>query len=511
MNLIQAFKMAWKSICGKKGRSALTILGIFIGIAAVMTIVSVLEGMKEFTRQQYAAMGSNRITVSIWSNSYDEEGNSLAPDYFPDLYDYCNGLREYVDGVTPNGRANATVVYGTKSSANMQYDWDEEGNIIGDMPPDLFYVSDQYSACSNLTVAKGRDLAYLDMKNYNQVCVMGAQAVKTFFGSANPVGKELQINGNPFLVVGVYGSRLDMKNYNQVCVMGAQAVKTFFGSANPVGKELQINGNPFLVVGVYGSRLSEESAASSNIDNFIAFPYTTRRVLGGEAPSQFTVKAKEGVELNAIIPQIGGFLRGLLGQSGSYDVSSENQWQDYQNDQFTVKAKEGVELNAIIPQIGGFLRGLLGQSGSYDVSSENQWQDYQNESLTQLSIILGGIAAISLLVGGIGIMNIMLVTVTERTREIGIRRAIGAQRANIVAQFLIEAAMLCGMGGLVGIAVGTLGSVILSTALVQITVFPPLWVTAAALALSLALGVLFGSYPAMKASRLQPVEALRAE
>ena len=128
-----------------------------------------------------------------------------------------------------------------------------------------------------------------------------------------------------------------------------------------------------------------------------------------------------------------------------------------------------------------------------------------------LSIQLGGIAAISLIVGGIGIMNIMLVTVTERTREIGIRRAIGAQRANIVAQFLIEAAMLCGMGGLVGIAVGTLGSVILSTALVQITVFPPLWVTAAALALSLALGVLFGSYPAMKASRLQPVEALRAE
>lgn len=417
MNLIQAFKMAWKSICGKKGRSALTILGIFIGIAAVMTIVSVLEGMKEFTRQQYAAMGSNRITVYIWSNMYDEEGNSLAPDYFPDLYDYCNGLGEYVDGVTPNGRANATVVYGTKSSANMQYDWDEEGNIIGDMPPDLLYVSDQYSACSNLAVAKGRDLAYLDMKNYNQVCVMGAQAAKTFFGSADPVGKELQVNGNPFLVVGVYGSRL-----------------------------------------------SEESAASSNIDNFIAFPYTTRRVLGGEAPSEFTVKAKDGVELNAIIPQIGGFLKGLLAGKGSYDVNSEN-----------------------------------------------QWQDYQNESLTQLSIILGGIAAISLLVGGIGIMNIMLVTVTERTREIGIRRAIGAQRANIVAQFLIEAAMLCGMGGLVGIAVGTLGSVILSTALVQITVFPPLWVTAAALALSLALGVLFGSYPAMKASRLQPVEALRAE
>ena len=101
MNIMQAFKMAWKSIWGKKGRSTLTILGIFIGIAAVMTIVSVLEGMKEFTRQQYAAMGSNRISVYIWSYSYDEEGNSLAPDYFPNLYNYCNGMRQYIDGVTP--------------------------------------------------------------------------------------------------------------------------------------------------------------------------------------------------------------------------------------------------------------------------------------------------------------------------------------------------------------------------------------------------------------------------
>ena len=417
MNLIQAFKMAWKSICGKKGRSALTILGIFIGIAAVMTIVSVLEGMKEFTRQQYAAMGSNRITVYIGSNMYDEEGNSLAPDYFPDLYDYCNGLGEYVDGVTPNGRANATVVYGTKSSANMDYSWDDEGNIIGDMPPDLFYVSDQYSACSNLTVAKGRDLAYLDMKNYNQVCVMGAQAAKTFFGSADPVGKELQVNGNLFLVVGVYGSRL-----------------------------------------------SEESAASSNIDNFIAFPYTTRRVLGGEAPSQFTVKAKDGVELNAIIPQIGGFLKGLLGGNGSYDVSSEN-----------------------------------------------QWQDNQNESLTQLSIILGGIAAISLLVGGIGIMNIMLVTVTERTREIGIRKAIGAERKSIIAQFLIEACMICGIGGLFGIAVGYIGTLIVGKASFDLILLPSPGITVGAFLISVALGIGFGLYPAIKASGLQPVDALRAE
>ena len=131
--------------------------------------------------------------------------------------------------------------------------------------------------------------------------------------------------------------------------------------------------------------------------------------------------------------------------------------------------------------------------------------------MNMISLVLGGIAAISLVVGGIGIMNIMLVTVTERTREIGIRRAIGATRASIVSQFLIEAAMLCGLGGIVGILVGTVCSVVLSQRIVQMTIYPALWVTLAAFGLSVLLGVLFGSYPAAKASKLQPVEALRAE
>ena len=189
MNLIQEFKMAWRSIWGKKGRSMLTILSIFIGIAAVMTIVSVLEGMKAYTREQNAAMGSNKINVSIYSWMYDENGNNMGKDYFPDLYDYCNSLGEYVDGVTPVGYFNGTVTYGTKSSANMEYQWDEDGNVIGDRPPSLYYGSDQYGICNNLKIAKGRDLAYLDMENYSQVCVLGAQAATTFFGTANPVGK----------------------------------------------------------------------------------------------------------------------------------------------------------------------------------------------------------------------------------------------------------------------------------------------------------------------------------
>ena len=416
MNILQAFKMAWKSIAGKKGRSALTILSIFIGIAAVMTIVSVMEGMKEEMMKQLNAMGSNRLTVYMYSWMYDAGGNDISPDYFPDLYDYCQSMKETVVGVTPNRQANATVVYGTKNSANMETKYDEQWNLISG-PPTIYFGSDQYSACSNLTLAKGRDLAYLDMQSYNQVCVIGAEAAKIFFGTVDPVGKEVKINGNKFTVVGVYAPR------------------------------------------------GEEGENSINqMDNIFVIPYTMTRLLGGSV------------------------------------------------DQYTVKVRSSEDMTEVTSRLGGFLKGLIPQgTGGYDVYNEGQWQQYQNETMNTISMVLGGIAAISLLVGGIGIMNIMLVTVTERTREIGIRRAIGAQRASIVTQFLIEAGMLCGMGGVVGIAVGTAGSVVVSRLMYQMTVYPPVWVGLAAFALSVALGVLFGSYPAIKASKLQPVEALRAE
>ena len=409
--------MAWRSICGKKGRSALTILSIFIGIAAVMTIVSTMEGMKAKTMEQYAAMGANRISVSIYSYSYDMDGNPISKDYFSDLYRYCAGLKDYVLGVTPNGQANATVVYGTKSTANMEWKYDEQYNVTSG-PPQLYYGSDQYSACNNLAVAKGRDLAWLDSEKYNQVCVLGAQAARVFFGSANPIGQVLQVNGNKFEVVGVYAARVE-----------------------------------------------PDTPSAYQTDNMIVYPYTATRLLGGQTPTDFLVKAKDDDSMTNAITEIGGYLKSFIDTN----------------------------------------------SGGYNVYPENQWQDYQNQQLTMISLVLGGIAAISLLVGGIGIMNIMLVTVTERTREIGIRRSLGAQRSSIVAQFLIESGMLCGMGGLVGIAFGTIGSLVLGKILFQMTIFPATWVTLAAFGLSVALGVLFGSYPAAKASKLQPVEALRAD
>ena len=418
MNIRQAVKMAWKSIWGKKGRSALTMLGIIIGIAAVMTIVSAINGYTTKTMEQYAAMGSNKLTVYIWNYLYDEDGNSLGKDYFPELYDYCNSIKDYVLGVTPQANCNATVVYGTKSSANMQYNYDDKGNPIGDFPPSIFYGSDQYGLCNNLSIAKGRDISVLDCQRYNQVCVLGATAAKAFFDGVDPVGKVMQFNGQNFQVVGVYAPRVE-----------------------------------------------DDSPTSKNMDNFILLPYTTRRVLGGAAPEQFIVKARSADAMIEASSRIGGFLKGLIDSN----------------------------------------------AGGFNVDKENSWQDYQNQQMSMISMILGGIAAISLLVGGIGIMNIMLVTVTERTREIGIRRAIGAERASIVTQFLIEAAMLCGIGGIFGILLGTGGSLIVGQLMFKMTIYPAAWITLCAFSLSVALGILFGIYPAAKASKLQPVEALRAE
>jgi len=419
VNIRQALKMAVKSILGKKGRSVLTMLGIIIGIASVMVIVSVINGQNEQTLKQFEAMGTNKITVSCWLYN--------GKDAFDDLYGYCQQLSEYVEGVTPNAQmwSNVNVVYGAKSSEAMQkneqnfWNSDNRGDTSTlELPPTLYLGSDQYSICNNFQIEKGRDLSYLDVKNYNQVCVLGSKAARNFFGYAEPVGKTMSVNGYPFTVIGVY-----------------------------------IEKDP---TSTWGSQ-----------DNVIVFPYTVRRIISPNTTiEEFSVKAKSSDAAVEATSRITAYLQGLTGN---------------------------------------------GERGYGYAQNNNEWQQSSTEWATQMSLILGGIAAISLLVGGIGIMNIMLVTVTERTREIGIRRAIGAQRSSVVTQFLIEAAMLCGVGGIIGIAIGAAGTRLAGKFLVHMDIWPSPTITLGAFGFSVFLGVLFGLYPALKASKLQPVEALRAE
>ncbi len=418
VNIRQAMKMAWKSILGKKGRSFLTMLGIIIGIASVMTIVSTVNGMNQESMKQFEAMGTNKINVSAYR--YDGQ------DVFDDLYDFCNSMgSDLVLGITPDANLwDMTVVYGSKNSKNMQKNeeqmWSSDGEPNAELalPPSCYLGSDQYAMCNNLKIKKGRDISNVDIRNYNQVCVLGSRAAKNFFNYADPVGQTMQVNGLPFTVVGVYESR-------------------------------------------------DTSNSPYSMDNLIVFPYSTRRVLSPSTTiNQFVVKATSSAATTEVISRLNGFLAGMTNN---------------------------------------------GQSGSGNAYSENQWQESQNEYLNMISLVLGGIAAISLLVGGIGIMNIMLVTVTERTREIGIRRAIGAERGAIVTQFLIEAAMLCGIGGVVGILIGTAATRAAGKLLMKLSIWPSVQITLCAFLLSVVLGVLFGIYPAAKASKLQPVEALRAE
>lgn len=418
LNIRQAIRMAFKSILGKKGRSFLTMLGIIIGIASVMTIVSTVNGMSQKSLAQMQAMGTNRIDVSI----YMYNGQNA----FEDLYNYCNALgSKLVAGVTPGGNFSATVVYGSKSSKAMEKNqenmWSLDGSSGPDknlaLPPQMYFGSDQYATCNNFQIAKGRDVSNIDIKNYNQVCVLGARTAKNFFDYADPVGKTMQINGLPFTVIGVYAEK--------------------------------------------------DADSAWSMDNVMVFPYSLSRILSpGNSMSEFVVKAASAEAAVEVTSRISGFLTGLTNN---------------------------------------------GKSGNGYANSNNQWANSVNEQASMMSMVLGGIAAISLLVGGIGIMNIMLVTVTERTREIGIRRAIGAERGSIVAQFLIEAAMLCGIGGIIGMGLGTIGTRVAGKMLVQMDIWPSFGITVGAFLLSVALGILFGIYPAAKASKLQPVEALRAE
>ena len=184
-----------------------------------------------------------------------------------------------------------------------------------------------------------------------------------------------------------------------------------------------------------------------------------------------------------------------------------------------VKAKNAEATVEAMTKLDAFLASMFPKDadgiptiGDYYIRSDNASAESIQQQSNMQALVLGAIAGISLLVGGIGIMNIMLVTVTERTREIGIRKAIGAERRSIIAQFLIEAAVICGIGGVLGIGIGYVGTLIAGKFLLQGTMLlPSAGITIGAFAFSVVLGVIFGIYPAIKASGLQPVEALRAE
>ncbi len=435
MNVNQALKMAVKSISSNKGRSFLTMLGIIIGIAAVILLVSYAEGQNMAMKAYYESQGTNILEVS--AQSWGMGGSS---DVGQQLYDYCLGL-DGVSGITPNGYVyqDMTITYGAKTlSQNRNYGGGGGMVSIGgggmggsdDHYPSIRLGNDKFGLCSNYQIAKGREFSYLEIENMAQVCVLGADTADYLFSFADPIGKTITVNGLPFRVIGVYRSKA-------------------------AGLDLGTSEDSYWM---------EESIKRD--DRLLLLPSSmTRYFNNNESISDYVVKVKSADDIKEVVTSLNSFLPTIVNENYGY----------------------------------------------FGVYNPSEWQQDQDEANKLQQRFLGGIAAISLLVAGIGIMNIMLVTVTERTREIGIRKAIGAERRSIIIQFLIEAAMICGIGGLFGIAVGYIGTMVVTKLSFGVVIIPGKAITVGAFGISVALGILFGLYPAVKASSLQPVEALRAD
>ena len=417
MNLWQAFKMAFKSISCKKTRSFLTMLGIIIGVASVVIMVSVVQGQNKKSMEYFEKMGDNKITA--YAYSFMDTNNETSQK----LYDFCLTLDDLVLGITPDAEIGQelTIRYGAKTisvndwdNTNYEYNWETMMHVkLG---------SDQYGVCNNYTLGGGREISWLDIEKTNAVCVLGSGAKEQLFNFMDPVGETITINGQPFLVIGWYES-MNIEYWPEM-------------------------------------------------DNIIILPYSFNRSLNNNNPmNNYVIKAKSASATTEALTRLDAFLAGLF-------PKNEQGWSDY---------------------------------GDYYVQSDNSYADSMESQSLMQSLVLGAIAGISLLVGGIGIMNIMLVTVTERTREIGIRKAIGAERRSIIAQFLIEAAVICSIGGVIGIIIGYLGTMIAGKFLLGEVLLPSTGITVGAFVFSVVLGVIFGMYPAIKASGLQPVAALRAD
>lgn len=393
---MNALRMALDSIREKKGRSFLTMLGIIIGVTAVLVLVALVSGYNADITAYNEKLGVNKVNVTV--NWYD---TSRSVDVMDALYDYGNGeLGDMVLGVSPDLSTSLPMKYRTTTL--------DSGT--------LYLGSDQFAVCGNYTLKEGRDISAFDVDRRSRVCVLGSYVADSLFQYADPIGETVYFGGEPFTVVGIY--------------------------------------------------YQKDGGEGGSMDDMAVIPYSLdRAILGTAQLTRFAVKVDQSDHMDAVMAKLERF----LGETIDTSV------------------------------------------GEYELENGNSAMSESTEEMTSMSVVLGGIAGIALLVGGIGIMNIMLVTVTERTREIGIKKSIGAPRREIVGQFLVEAAILSALGGLIGIALGYLLSLILGKAMYDLILYPDALVTAGAFAFSVAIGIVFGIYPAAKASGLQPVDALRAD
>jgi putative ABC transport system permease protein len=407
-NLAQALRIALRALRVNKMRSFLTMLGIIIGIAAVIAMMAVGSGASYVISQQIASIGSNILLIipgSTTSSGIRTGSGGVQTLTYEDsraIMQECPSV-ELASGTI---RGSGQVVYGNQN-------W---STLLMGATPELFIIREW-------PVSSGRSISSSDVDGAAKVCLIGRTIAQTLFGDEDPLGKMIRIKKVPFTVVGV----------------------------------LEAKG---------------QSPQGTDQDDVIFLPLRTaqRKLLGSQFPNS----------VGAILVKA-------------------------RSEELLASAEE--EITALLNQRH---RITNGKDPDFTVRNLSEILAVAEQSAKAMSLLLGAVASISLIVGGIGIMNIMLVSVTERTREIGIRMAIGAKRNDILLQFLTEAVLLTLLGGILGIVLGAGGATVVSSILSWPTLISPVAITVAVL-FSGAVGIFFGFYPARKAAGLNPIEALRYE
>ncbi len=403
--LMMAFRIALRALARNKLRSFLTMLGIIIGVGAVITMVAIGEGAKQRVQDQIASLGTNVLvvlpgTLTLGGARTGSGGVQTLVDS-----DAKAIMREIpiVSAASPVLRSGQQVIAGDQN-------WST--SVQG--------VAPEFQQIRNWTVSEGRFISDVDVESTAKVALIGKTVAQNLFGEESPMDAIIRIKKIPFRIIGVLGAK----------------GQTGFGTDQ---------------------------------DDTIMIPSTTmqKRILGITYVQQIVVSAASADQTQQVQDQITTLLR------------QRHRVQPGRDDDFSIRNLSDITEAA-------------------------------SNSATTMAVLLGSIASVSLLVGGIGIMNIMLVSVTERTREIGIRMAVGARSRDIMLQFIVEAVVMAASGGLIGILVG-LGSSVLLKSLVQLPALIRPDIIAIAFFVSGSVGVFFGFYPARKAANLDPIEALRYE
>ena len=406
MNLTNLFKIALRALANNKMRGFLTMLGIIIGVASVITMLAIGQGSKKSIQAEISEMGSNMIMIQPGGDirgGVRQEASSMETLKLEDYQNIVDETR-YVAAVSPSVNSSGQVIYGANNA-----------------PTTIYGISPDYMEIRRYKVEDGEMFSDQDIAVAAKVCVVGKTVVDNLFpGGENPVGKVIRFQKLPFKIVGV----LESKGYNS---MGMDQ------------------------------------------DDLILAPYTTiqKKVLAITHLQGLTCSALKEEYTEQVIDEISEILR------RNHKLKTD------EDDDFTIRSQQ--ELSSML-----------------------------TSTTDMMTVLLAAVAGISLLVGGIGIMNIMYVSVTERTREIGLRMSIGAKGIDILSQFLIESILISVTGGLIGVIFGV-GSAIIVNQVAHFPIFIQPWSVLLSFIVCTATGIFFGWYPAKKAAQLDPIEAIRYE